>query len=151
MICPTSWPLPAINRASPGCSAAIPVRIASARSPISLAPFAAVRIAARMDSGFSLRVLSSVTIMVSAFLRAVEFAHRGLPAQVLAAAMSGRALLRNALDRGVRGAMALACPVGRAPDRVDAQAAGLGRLGPLARTIMIGRNVGRAAGPHEIV
>ena len=47
-ICPVSWPLPAISSASPGCRPAIAVRIASARSPISRAPFAAARIAARI-------------------------------------------------------------------------------------------------------
>jgi len=41
-------PLPAISNASPGCSAAIPAVIASARSPMSLAPFASARMAARI-------------------------------------------------------------------------------------------------------
>src|SRR5581483_7037777 len=61
-IWPVSWPLPAIKSASPGCNSSIAKRIACARSPISRAPFAASRIAARIASGFSLRGLSSVTI-----------------------------------------------------------------------------------------
>src|SRR5664280_240272 len=62
IIWPVSWPLPAISRTSPACSAAIALRIASARSPISVAPGAAARMAARIAAGGSLRGLSSVTM-----------------------------------------------------------------------------------------
>ncbi len=50
----------------PSFSIATPARIASARSPISSAPGAAARIAARIAAGFSERGLSSVTITTSA-------------------------------------------------------------------------------------
>ena len=61
-IWPVSWPLPAISSASPGCSASTAVRIASARSPISVASGAPARTAARIAAGSSVRGLSSVTI-----------------------------------------------------------------------------------------
>src|SRR3954468_1282550 len=55
MIWPVSWPLTAISSASPGSRPDIAVRIASARSAISVAPVAAARIAARIAEGSSLR------------------------------------------------------------------------------------------------
>ncbi|MCY1301922.1 hypothetical protein D9M70_515590 [compost metagenome] len=48
------------------------VRIAWARSPISIAPLAAVMISARITSGISERGLSSVTIVTSASLVAIS-------------------------------------------------------------------------------
>ena len=50
-ICPVSWPLPAISSASPGSRPAIAVRIASARSPMSFAALAALRIADADQAG----------------------------------------------------------------------------------------------------
>ena len=52
-IWPVSWPLPATSSTSPACSSPTAVRIASARSPISSAPGAAARIAARIAAGSS--------------------------------------------------------------------------------------------------
>src|SRR5262249_23064508 len=59
-IWPCSWPLPAMTSASPGARAAIAAVIASARSPISIAPGAAARISRRIAAGSSERRLSSV-------------------------------------------------------------------------------------------
>ena len=71
-IWPVSWPLPAISSTSPRLQLAQSrVRIASPRSPISIAPGAAARIAARIAAGSSLRGLSSVTITRSAFSAAI--------------------------------------------------------------------------------
>ena len=61
MICPVSWPLPAITSTSPVRSSPIAAPIAWRRSPISTAPGAAARIARRISAGSSLRGLSSVT------------------------------------------------------------------------------------------
>ena len=70
-IWPVSWPLPAMTSASPGSSSLTPSRIASARSPISRAPGAPARIAARIAAGFSERGLSSVTMTTSAARAAI--------------------------------------------------------------------------------
>src|SRR5262245_16455916 len=71
MIWPVSWPLPAISSTSPRHRSSIERLIASRRSPISSAPGAASRIAARIAAGFSLRGLSSVTTTRSASLAAI--------------------------------------------------------------------------------
>src|SRR5437588_1603512 len=79
-IWPVSWPLPAISNTSPERKAAIDALIASRRSPISTAPGAARRIAARMAAGSSLRGLSSVTITRSASRAAIAPIIGRLPA-----------------------------------------------------------------------
>jgi len=56
-----------MSRTSPRRKSAIAVRIASPRSPISTAPGAACRIAARIAAAGSLRGLSSVMTTRSAF------------------------------------------------------------------------------------
>mmetsp|Transcript_29188 Transcript_29188/g.56393 ORF Transcript_29188/g.56393 Transcript_29188/m.56393 type:complete len:328 (-) Transcript_29188:1838-2821(-) len=66
-IWPVSWPLPAMSRASPGSSTSTARRIASARSPTSVASGQPAITAARMVAGSSLRGLSSVTKTTSAF------------------------------------------------------------------------------------
>src|SRR5262245_33014037 len=80
MIWPVSWPLPATSSTSPRRSSAIAEAIASRRSPISIAPGAALRIAARMAAGSSLRGLSSVTITRSALATAISPIIGRLPA-----------------------------------------------------------------------
>ena len=84
-IWPVSWPLPAISSTSPFFSAAMPARIACARSPISVAPGAAARMAARIAAGCSLRGLSSVTMTRSAFSAAMRAHDRPLARVAVAA------------------------------------------------------------------
>ena len=64
---------------------AIALRIASARSPISAAPGASARMAARIAAGFSLRGLSSVTMTLSASSTAIAAHDRPLAAVAVAA------------------------------------------------------------------
>src|SRR5207237_8488058 len=59
MICPVSWPLPAITSTSPFFRSAIALWMASARSPISVSPAASARIGAPMAPGFSLLGIGS--------------------------------------------------------------------------------------------
>src|SRR4029077_5686090 len=66
MIWPVSWPLPAMSKISPARNSAIARRIASRRSPISVAPGAAAMIAARIAAGASPRGMSAVTITPAA-------------------------------------------------------------------------------------
>ena len=67
-----------------------------------------------------------------------------------APAMFEREPLREAFDRSVDQANALARAVCLAPDRDDPQAARIRRVDHLPRTIMIGGNDGGAAGHDEI-
>ncbi len=85
-IWPRSWPLPASTRTSPASRSRTAVRIASARSPISLAPGQAGMIAARMAAGSSLRGLSSVTMTGSASRAAMRAHLRPLAGVAVAAA-----------------------------------------------------------------
>src|SRR4030095_1652182 len=57
-IWPVSWPLPATTSTSPLFRPAMAAKIASARSPISMAPGQAARMAARIAAGLSPRGLS---------------------------------------------------------------------------------------------
>src|SRR5690606_31484509 len=66
MVWPSSCPLPATISVSPARSNATASWIALRRSPISIAPGAAARMAARISAGTSERGLSSVTITTSA-------------------------------------------------------------------------------------
>ena len=85
-IWPVSWPLPAMSSTSPRLQFSDAARIAWARSPISAAPGAAARMAARMAAGFSLRGLSSVTMTLSAFSAAMPPISGRLPVAVAAGA-----------------------------------------------------------------
>ena len=89
MTWPVSWPLPAIRSASPGCSASTARRMASARSPTSLASGQAARMAARMAAGSSERGLSSVTKRTSAWARGGSAHQRALGGVAVAAGAEG--------------------------------------------------------------
>src|SRR3954464_15284635 len=107
-IWPLSWPFPATSKTSPGCKAATARRIASPRSPISVAPRVAVRIAARIAAGFSLRGLSSVTITASAFSAAIAPISGRLPESRSPPAPNTTTSLRLAYGRSASSALASA-------------------------------------------
>src|SRR5437867_1640414 len=128
----------------------MPALIASARSPMSVAPFASARMAARMFCGFSLRGLSSVTMTSSAFAAAangepcgdqrtldLEFADQRQLDRVSAPAMFEHEFLRKAFDRCFDKTDTLG-PVGTAADGDDPQGTRPRRIDHLLRALVIG-------------